>query len=801
LSKKHKTNHVAVRSTDELKARVQRARSEGRFQQALELAKQLHKAEPTPAHRELLKEVYLGRAHQLRAQGHARDAATVLEAAARLEESDPAWLERLAAELARLGEGARAQALLALVPEQARSGKMEAALADGAFLLESGGRAALPPALQADYDRVVQAFAHVEAGRDDEARAALQGVGLRSPFLEWKLLLRGLQAYYQNDDARALENWQRLDAERLPARLAAPFRHAIDPTFRAAQPPATQAALQQQYDRLQGTTLLPQLRALRTALVNQESLAPAFRQAEALLPALRVEAPHLLPRLATCFYWAVLEGGPDNIPRFQRVFGKPPDDPNFNRLSALAYDRSHQPEQAHRHWHLYEQEIAAHPEVWVGSRGELARALIWNHMGEIAESLPSDDQFKQLAGLIGMQPPRPPKLHPPAESCFRKSLELAPDLLDPRVNLVEHYLEAKKSDQAEKAARALLERFPDHLKTLEKLARLRSAAGDHLDALALLQQALNHNPLDRRLRDEVSNAHMAVGRSHAEAGRFPEARAHYRPGLEMAGPVNACSVLCRWATAEFKAGDPTRGEELLQQARGRSPAPLEPVYLMLVEAIRMKLAPALKRRFDQEFNEGLAGPAGPADAAALVAHAAAFQSRGINYRGLKTHVKKVLAFAQKARRVRNAPFTEDQLLSLCTGLVTLDAVRNVRDYLQFAAGKFPRSPHFPYLQAMTYFAREPDAFGISQASQHLRNAERLAQAAPPDERVKAMLEDIRERLTALDAFNPFSRRNIFANIFEMFDPDAFFGGFEEDEDEDEPEIDFFPRRRGHRRRR
>src|SRR5437764_448663 len=93
----------------------------------------------------------------------------------------------------------------------------------------AAGRALLPPALHADFDRVLQAFAQVEAGHDDAARETLQGLGLRSPFAEWKLLLRGLQAYHAGDDARAANNWERLDPARLPARLAAPLRARTDP--------------------------------------------------------------------------------------------------------------------------------------------------------------------------------------------------------------------------------------------------------------------------------------------------------------------------------------------------------------------------------------------------------------------------------------------------------------------------------------------------------------------------------------------------------------------------------------------
>src|SRR5207253_1390083 len=84
----------------------------------------------------------------------------------------------------------------------------------------------------------------------------------------------------QPDDARALENWQRLAPDRLPAGLAAPFRWALDPAFRAAQPAAAQAALQARFDRLQGSPLLARLRGLRAALADKESLAPAFGQAD-----------------------------------------------------------------------------------------------------------------------------------------------------------------------------------------------------------------------------------------------------------------------------------------------------------------------------------------------------------------------------------------------------------------------------------------------------------------------------------------------------------------------------------------
>src|SRR5262249_27365948 len=152
-----------------------------------------------------------------------------------------------------------------------------ASLADLSFVNEKGGRDGLPPELRADHDRVVRAFAAAEAGKDDAARETLQGVGLKSPFLEWKLLLRGLQAYYQNDDGRARETWARLDPKRVPARLAAPFRASIDPPYRDAQPAPTRQLLAQQLEWMKGGQLETHLRALRKGLADQDTLAPAFR--------------------------------------------------------------------------------------------------------------------------------------------------------------------------------------------------------------------------------------------------------------------------------------------------------------------------------------------------------------------------------------------------------------------------------------------------------------------------------------------------------------------------------------------
>jgi len=748
VSKKHKHRHSSTFSPAELRPRIERARHEGRFQQALELTKQLHKYEPTPANLDLLKEVYLGRARQLRSQGQTRDALTVLDVASHLDGESPAWLERLGEEMAQCGEIARTLALSEKLPDPASANRLVARIADAAVQQEAAGRAALSPALQADLDRIVRAFQQVETGQDEAARETLQGISLRSPFLEWKLLLRGLQAYWQNDDDRAVENWQRLTPDRLPARLAAPFRFRFDAAFRGAQAPAAQAVLQKQIDRLQGSTLLPQLRSLQATLAHKSKMPAALRQVESLLPALRQEAPHLVPRLAACFYWHILETGPDDVLRYQRVFGPLPDDPHFHRLQALGYERADELDVAHHHWQQYEHEIAAHPEKWPGDQAQHARALIWQHMGHNASSIPEPkNQRRGSFGLFDDGPLAP--LNPPAEKCYQKSLELAPDLLESHDALIHYHLDGKREGKAEKAARQLLEHFPNHVPTLELLSDLRRKRGDHAAALELIQQALRGNALDRRLRRKVSDAHLLLARAHVETGRFDEARQQFQLALDSSSGADGSMIQAHWAACEFKAGDDARAEELIQQALARTTAPVGVAYLLLTEVQRLKLARSLKSRFDQDLKSGLATP--NVDGAVFLTRIlAGLHVGGVTYSGQKGHTQKVLSYIYKTR---NLNFTEPQLEELCRNLLDMEAYPQTRRSASMGEQQYPDSAVFPYLHALAWIQQEGRHVRTWQVVPLLKRAQSLAQAQPSNERRDRMLEDIDKHLHELNPFD------------------------------------------------
>lgn len=770
VRKKQKLHSSVVSSPADLRRRIERARQEGRFQNALELAKQLHKHEPTPEHLDLLREMYLGRARQLRGQGQTRDALTVLEAALQFDEMNGENLSSFAEECALCGDVRRALALAEKITDAEAAARIRAHAADAAVVRETAGRALLPVGFQADFDRIALAFRQAESGDDDAARATLQGIGLRSPFLEWKLLLRGLQASWNNDDARALENWQRLTPERVPARLAAPFRWQIDAAFRAAQPVATQAALQKQLDRFQGSTLLTQLRSLRATFADKNKLSAAFRQMEALLPTLRQEAPHLLPRLADCFYWAILETGPDDVLRYQRVFGKRQDDANFHRLQAIGYEKGGFLAEANRHWQLYQEEIAEQREKWPGDQADHARAFIWQRMGKNAASVPPRGRRRGTIFDPFDDGDAEKPLKPTAEECFRHSLELAPDLLDTHEALVRHHMENKREAKAEKAARRLLEQFPDRVPTLELLSDLRLKRGGYAEALAFAQKALQGNPLDRRLRRKVSDAHQHHARELVELDCFDQARRELSAALELSEGVDRGIILARWAACEFKAGQPAEAEQRLRQAVEQTPAAVGIAYLILTEVIRLKMDRALKNRFTEEFRLGLAAPPTAAGVGFLTRVLAGLHTGGVVYSGQKGHTQKILAYASKAQ---GADFSEPQLEELCQNLLDLEAYPRARRFADMGERLYSSSPVFPYLHALGWLQAEGRRVYSYDVVPLLQRAQRLARTRPPDERRDRLLADVENYLRELHPYD-----------FDMLEQ-LFGGGGQAEEEPDE----------------
>ena len=622
VAHKFKTRGSAA-SMVPLPQRIGRARSEGRFQQALELARQQYKHDPSEANLALLRQVSFERGQQLQERGQLQDAATVFGNAADM--GGPPEFQRLVAEkLAACGNLARSMTLMQGTADPTAIGAALAAAVDQA--VAQGKRHILPPDLQPQFDSMIQAFAQAEAGHDEQARTLLQPIGLQSPFLEWRTLLRGLLAYYAKDDQRAIEIWQRLDPKRLPARLAAPLRFGIDASYRTAQAPLAQNLLRHQFDRLQGVNVVAGLRNIQAFLTQEEKLPQAFRLVEGFIAALRQQFPDLAVRLAACFRWAIIDcGDEDDVRGFARIFGTPPDDPHLHRMAALAMERHGCFPEARQAWQDFEKDVANTPSIWPGDLARHVRALVWAHLGTLAMApegdLDDDNAFDDENNFFGFaeDEDEADEFGPSAEECLRKSLELAPEVLSTHEALLAYYTARKQLPLAIAAGQRLLERFPEHTLALETLGTLAMIEGRFADARAYLQRAVRANPLERRLRLQLGKLHEFQARDHSIHKRYDEARSECQSALAMQDTTARHHLTCLAAIIERKAKNKVRFEELVARAeREAGNQRLPVVHALMCESYRQKLASAQKKPFVHEFETMIAGQPAPHLVAVMV---------------------------------------------------------------------------------------------------------------------------------------------------------------------------------------
>ena len=704
-------------------AKIEKALRDGDHAAALALARELHTLTPTPDTLTTRKKTIVAAADYFAEHNKYVDFNRTMDEAGQLAPGDAAWAAERACLLAR---GGKLNEALALADEVTR-GRVLGHGVDRAIRLQV--RDALPEDLRAGYDAVVLAFKHHEAGREDAARAALEPIGLRSPFLEWKVLLRGLLAHAAGDDARATENFQRLDSSRVPARLAAALR---SPTLTA--PP-----------------LVSGLRAIARELGRDRSMVPAFRAVEAVLPEMHRAAPDLVPRLANCIYFALLkQGQPDDLPRYRKHFGNPPNDPTFSNLQAQIGELIGNFEQAHAHWRKFDDWLATGPAGWSGALLTRARAGVWVRMGENAETV--DQRRRAVPEDDGWGPPRrkPKALDPSAVACFRRGVELAPDWATAAHSLFESLIEAKKPAEAEAAARDFLKRDPNYLPALVALAELIQKQGRAAEAVELWTRALALNPLDRLTRFRTACAVLASARRALTNGA--DAEAVLTPHKVILDEHTPAATFVVRAVIAAKAKKTDEAAEWRAKALAHPGLRVASAYRLAVDSLLAKLKPVEKKAADKQFADELAKPPTPMEVTQVLAAFDTYLFDGITYRGAKTHAKKLMDLAPKCA---TADGPEIEFERLCEVLVAKASWKEAVKVLDACRRRFPANPLFALLRAEASLARNERLWSVET---QLHAAKKMAEKATEPrhrqlgERIDELLKRVGGPLDFLSGF-------------------------------------------------
>ncbi|MDR2346789.1 MAG: hypothetical protein LBE18_12070 [Planctomycetaceae bacterium] len=99
------------------------------------------------------------------------------------------------------------------------SAKIQTQLLDQYIIHNSKSADMLPETLEAA-EQIKKTFQLIESRQDTKATEILAAIPFKSPAAEWKLLIRGLIAHYNDDNKTATECWQRLNNSRPTHKIA-----------------------------------------------------------------------------------------------------------------------------------------------------------------------------------------------------------------------------------------------------------------------------------------------------------------------------------------------------------------------------------------------------------------------------------------------------------------------------------------------------------------------------------------------------------------------------------------------------
>lgn len=766
-----KTSRVAPPSFD---AQISVALARGQYPTALELAKKFVAHESTDTSRAKLRRVYLDVIGWCIQKNSLSEATTLLREAEKIT-GDLYWWEQLASLYVDTGDYSRAVQLLELTKQHHLKPKLLTRLIDVAVGQGGGGKKLLPSELHAGFELVLKAFQLYESDKSEEAKEALQGIGLQSPFLEWKVFLRGLMAYAIKDDTRACENWSRLDPNRLPYKLSEPLRLEIDAKFREGLSAKQQQLLRKRANILQGDNSSERLREIHRILASGEHLAEVWKLIRPIYGELRQHHPIQAAKIQNVLYWSLLsQGGPRDVDEYYKAVGAHPADPQTTRLRALVMESlDGEMQKAQKFWNEYQQWIEKNPQRWPSGQADRARAVIWLRMGENAVEVLEEIEenggknpdfaspFGRIFSMFEPQGNREP-LKPGPEECFTQAAKLAPDWIEPAAHLFRLYFKSEQFVKAEELARSLVAKFPNDLQTLQAAEQINTQLGRTAEALEFARRAFQTNPLDRRLRDRVAVAAFGHSRTLLETNTFDDARSLLNEAASLSDQTQAGRILCLSAILEEKAKNPSAADSIREQLSKLPNERLANIYRFAVEAGRVKLPPKRKKELEAPLKAILEETPSISELIPLLGAVAEYDQETIKYRGFLTHAKKIRGMAEKAIR---PGIPEADLKQLGFQLLRLKFWPSLLKLSQFGIRNFKNSPYFFYFEA-EYGAKNPARPMRGYLDHGFREAYRIIHRSPA-----GTFKDLEQPLKRLQELEPWlanlTNRNFFEDYFEM----------------------------------
>jgi tetratricopeptide (TPR) repeat protein len=807
--REHHRGVVVKTSVGDAAVQLERLISKQKYKDAVKQAKLIHKAEATPQSHRQLECAYFLRAQQLFRAGMVASAVEVSRHLLDFGVTDAKLVEDFPPLLVRLGLAQDAFRIQGRLESPESQDRLSLLAADQAVLHPERSQRPSPEIGQ-EAVLVRQALEALHAADEATALGLVRDIARSSPLSEWKLLVRGLAAFYRGDHGECQANWNRLDPGRAPLRIVG---HLQNLQRGASERDDGVPDFEKLEGLVYGEQILPRLREL-SGLVAKNRWADVLRRITSLRLSVSAVDPRLAEKLTSSLLAPLLEhatsldyaSGTRLLREFTQVAEPLAIDPGWNRLWALTWERPPDGVSvAIKYWTKYIADL----EICTALKAEerpLAQALVWKHMAELYlaelddrseededldfDSLEFEDEGEDDLELDEVELARQ------AMNFIERSLQLASRHRPTYDLLVEVYRKSDEPERLAEARRRILEVFPEDLETLLEMAVELHDRDEPEPALDFLSRARRLKPLDESLVNLELRIRTSLARSLAVQRRWDEGRAQFA-AIERLRPdeLRAFAYLAQKAVFETKAGQGDLADHYEREAVALLPEPA-PLWLSLhVESIRYRLTKATQNHYAELWKRELRRKCRSETAGAMASFLTATIVAGVEYHGREHDAQELLKYLRRTTRLN---YRLEDLESVCEflGNFSKETVLT-RNLVQRGLKAYPESAVLHVVAAGVEMS-SPGALLQSQAIRHLKEALRLAEAStrrremlmvPKIKQMLSVCNELHSRLAGIPFAAPGGMPFHSGTPGSIEDFLRAFLGAADDEDEDDEEED------------
>ena len=554
----------------------------GRFRQAVDAYKELFKKDPE-TYRSHLRASYEGLYKKRLQKGMVQEAAMVLDHIEKLAGNIPcAESIRLWCKRQQFAKAAQVAADV-LGAADALPGQDAALVADALITAfdEMPRPSGLSDPISCDLERIQSALKAVAEKSYGLALEAIKPIGLRSIFISWKWLVKGLCAFYAHEDSKALAAFEKILAGTVPEAFAAPYARLL----------ANNAGEE-------GATKEPAALEAACSAAGYEAIAPAIARADYLWKVQRFRDSHAhlmaaldsfptfstgLERTLTQFYYnSVFEMPFEQAQKFIRhladsAFCQKADNSTerlwVQRTVALytqANSRADGPVMDR-----WEEFIGLH--ALIHGESPKVRALVCQRLGDFFATQAPDDMASPFF-FARRRRKRPIFRNPElAQRFYEKSMMANPDAKDTQLSLIRFYETNGDAGKVNKLLDRLVKQFPGEKDVLFKAGRRCLERKALVKAIGYLEQALALDPMDKIVRETFIVACITAAHNYASKRQAEKSRELLPRALDASDAHSddfnrgRAYLYARWAAFEQLNGDSGRAEAMWAQAKAQRP--------------------------------------------------------------------------------------------------------------------------------------------------------------------------------------------------------------------------------------